>query len=427
MTAEIGVMNRLGVALAADSAVTIGGDTRKVFSSADKLFQLAMAAPVGIMIYGNASFIELPWEMVIKVFRTRLGTTTHPHLVGYAEAFVTYLKQQSSLFTPELELASVKRLVSVLLYNLRQRISDSISKKAEAQNGLDAEDLPQIIADLVSARHDVIVGRPFLEGFVEGDIAHARDTYGRMIDELLSEIFGSLPMRPETREAIIELALHALVRRFMGPSMSGIVIAGFGEDEYVPSLIHYHIEEKALSRVRLSRVDNTTIAAGTEAAIVPFAQSDAASTFLEGIAPQLQKEMQASVNALFDGTKDAIIEELREENADLAARLDAQLTPALQTTLARLFVGWSEMRERFWSPVLDMVEALPKDELAAAAEALVNLTKFRRRVTPVHESVGGPIDVALITKGDGFVWVKRKHYFSPELNPRAIGRLHREN
>ncbi|MGP3662252.1 hypothetical protein ACTU9R_35435 [Burkholderia gladioli] len=51
------------------------------------------------------------------------------------------------------------------------------------------------------------------------------------------------------------------------------------------------------------------------------------------------------------------------------------------------------------------------------AESLVNLTTFKRRVTPVPESVGGPVDVAVISKGDGFIWIKRKHYFSPELNP----------
>ena len=32
------------------------------------------------------------------------------------------------------------------------------------------------------------------------------------------------------------------------------------------------------------------------------------------------------------------------------------------------------------------------------------------------ETVGGPIDVAVISKGDGFVWVKRKHYFPADLN-----------
>lgn len=33
-------------------------------------------------------------------------------------------------------------------------------------------------------------------------------------------------------------------------------------------------------------------------------------------------------------------------------------------------------------------------------------------------TVGGPIDVAIISKGDGFIWIKRKHYFKKELNPQ---------
>ena len=77
-------------------------------------------------------------------------------------------------------------------------------------------------------------------------------------------------------------------------------------------------------------------------------------------------------------------------------------------------------------PIVDIVSSLPKDELASMAESLVNLTKFKRRVTPERETVGGPIDVAVITKGDGFVWVKRKHYFEPGLNPRVISRYSRE-
>jgi hypothetical protein len=63
-----------------------------------------------------------------------------------------------------------------------------------------------------------------------------------------------------------------------------------------------------------------------------------------------------------------------------------------------------------------MTRVLPKDELAAMAEALVNLTAFKRRMTDSLETVGGPIDVAVISKGDGLVWVKRKQYFPRELN-----------
>jgi hypothetical protein len=65
---------------------------------------------------------------------------------------------------------------------------------------------------------------------------------------------------------------------------------------------------------------------------------------------------------------------------------------------------------------MDTVSSFPKEELAAMAEALVNLTSIKRKMSYESETVGGPIDVAVISKGDGFIWIKRKHYFQPELN-----------
>jgi hypothetical protein len=49
----------------------------------------------------------------------------------------------------------------------------------------------------------------------------------------------------------------------------------------------------------------------------------------------------------------------------------------------------------------------------------------KEKVTQPTQSVGGPIDVAVISKIDGFIWVKRKHYFRPELNPRFFSRKYR--
>ena len=58
------------------------------------------------------------------------------------------------------------------------------------------------------------------------------------------------------------------------------------------------------------------------------------------------------------------------------------------------------------------------------AEALINLTSLKRRVSPEEETVGGPTDVAVITKGDGMVWIKRKQYFPPELNHGYLARTY---
>ena len=73
-----------------------------------------------------------------------------------------------------------------------------------------------------------------------------------------------------------------------------------------------------------------------------------------------------------------------------------------------------------------MVSSLPKPELATMAETLVNLTSFKRRVSTDAETVGGPTDVALISKSDGFIWIKRKHYFKPELNHHFFANYYRD-
>jgi hypothetical protein len=80
--------------------------------------------------------------------------------------------------------------------------------------------------------------------------------------------------------------------------------------------------------------------------------------------------------------------------------------------------GFKKYRQKaLVSPVLKVVQSLPKEEMAAMAEALVELTALRRKVDSPLETVGGPVDVAVISKGDGFVWIKRKHYFDSVQNP----------
>ena len=75
MTSEVVVMNRMAVALAADSAVTVEvGDTSKVRDSALKLFTLSKYRPVGVMVYNNSSILGVPLETIIKLFRSELGT-----------------------------------------------------------------------------------------------------------------------------------------------------------------------------------------------------------------------------------------------------------------------------------------------------------------------------------------------------------------
>ena len=42
------------------------------------------------------------------------------------------------------------------------------------------------------------------------------------------------------------------------------------------------------------------------------------------------------------------------------------------------------------------------------AESLVGLTSLKMHVSSEEETVSGPVDVAVVSKGNGFIWVKNK-------------------
>lgn len=60
---------------------------------------------------------------------------------------------------------------------------------------------------------------------------------------------------------------------------------------------------------------------------------------------------------------------------------------------------------------------MPVQDAIDLAEFLVRLTTMFTRFKPGAPTVGGPIEVAAITRHEGFKWVKRKHYYPADLNP----------
>lgn len=62
--------------------------------------------------------------------------------------------------------------------------------------------------------------------------------------------------------------------------------------------------------------------------------------------------------------------------------------------------------------------AMPIQDAIDLADFLVDLTIKFKRFTPGAPTVGGPIEIAAITKHEKFRWVQRKYYFERGLNPK---------
>ena len=87
----------------------------------------------------------------------------------------------------------------------------------------------------------------------------------------------------------------------------------------------------------------------------------------------------------------------------------------LGVTPADVDAAVGAIRQQISLPLL--VEAMPFQDAIDLAEWMVDLTKQFVRFTPGAGTVGGPVEVAGITRHEGFKWIKRKHYYGRELNP----------
>ena len=156
--------------------------------------------------------------------------------------------------------------------------------------------------------------------------------------------------------------------------------------------------------------------------MAPFALSVVTNTVVRGIDDDLRSVFYDKNEQTLSLLLNTIVSKLAEVQApqkliDILTSLDIK-------SMSKVFKDGMDdyIWKNYVSKLIDIVRFLGKEDLAEMAESLIKMTGLKRHVTTDEESVGGPVDVAVVTKCDGFVWIKRKHYFSPELNPNYFQR-----
>ena len=249
-------------------------------------------------------------------------------------------------------------------------------------------------------------------------------THEAELDNAIDHCFGTTSISAPVRRALHNCLAVAIRSAQLSEGSSGLVFAGFGEDEIFPSLVEVVTDGTIGDVVKARTKKHIDIdRAGVAAAVLPFAQSEMVGRFMDGVDPEFMQYLRQYF-------EDSLVKVAREVLGEVtqSGQLTEQLLLQLPNIVRNNLDAFGEVtrnfcRQRFNGPILSIVRSLPKEELAGMAEALVSLTSLKRRVSMEEESVGGPIDVAVISKGDGFVWIKRKHYFDPALNRDYLARL----
>lgn len=402
MTAEIGLLNKHGIALAADSAVTIGGGIG-YYNTVNKLFSLSKYEPVAVMIYSNASLMGYPLEILIKEYRKKLGKKSFCYLNEYWDDFVGYLKE---FFYSDGNNINYKKYYYREVLSVLESINDKINTEIKSlpsdidpQSSEFKERIISIIENQIIEIYDNF--KAFDDDIIyEKKESAIRSECEDDIIKLINDFFG-VELQEETIRKLVDISIMILTKNHGQGNYTGIVISGYGEKDIYPKLISGNFYGAYFDDLKYSIVDDVSISDENRAAIMPFAQKDVVETFLNGYDINLIVDLLQTISE-------------NDNNGEIVDK-------AIDTVKKK-------SNEYHKKAINTTVSVAPKEELAHMAETLVNLTSFRRKLAldDYSQTVGGPIDVALITKGDGLVWIKRKLYFDKELNYNFYNNYFRE-
>jgi hypothetical protein len=158
MTTEIAVANRLGIALASDSAVTISGGGRvKIFDTADKLFELSTEHPVAVMINGNMDCLGIPWEILVKDFREAEGLKKRDKITDWTRDFLTYVEGHMLIGEDAIS-TYIGRIIENEIDAVQAEVSTRIRKRIFEKPGKNVRGIPvdKMVLDFATERMELL-------------------------------------------------------------------------------------------------------------------------------------------------------------------------------------------------------------------------------------------------------------------------------
>jgi len=400
MTSEVLIMTPSAVAMAADSVVTVNGN--KTYEGVNKLFMLSNNPPMGIMTYNNANFLTFPMETIIKDFRDKIFKKEFDTIHDFKKVFGEYLN----------DVCHGKDAITS--YSIVDKFNSFIK-----QLNQDLDEIPNFIKHIMEETTNI-------DNEKYEKLLFENKEFERIYDSKIQEVSENIICDDDVD--LVVLFKKLFIKRFVLDGFIGIVIAGFNRENLFPSYMHFKII--VLDGVKFIFDDCEEDCVGGETAVIlkPFAQINAITNFLNGIDMSTNYLIASYFNKVIDEYSNNM-EELIKANRKINGKDELDILSDLESLrqnnerIVLDFVGFIDnLKGKYSEPILQSIMSLPKDELANLSESLINITSLKVKVQDNLETVGGDVDVAIITKGDGFVWTKRKHYFEESLNPQFFNR-----
>jgi hypothetical protein len=413
MTTDIAILTPRGVAVAADSAIsTLKGaesDPRRVHYSAEKLFELEPSIPVAVMLFGQNDLMGIPMGVWVKSFRARWAGKRCGTLAEYGQAFWNFLKEAP--LEEHQEMAFLIQTARRIFLRTRIRHQQALLKEGQNGNVLSPEAALQQLEEQIAKQNQLLHSHASTGPFSPEQREKHKKKYGSLLNKIVDEIYASFHLSDTSRTLLLDSAILAC--SIHPDNRIGLVFTGYGEDEYLPTLAQYDLKGLWEGEV-IGRSEPVVRIGATGTSLVrTFGQSDDVTTFFDGMAPGVRGFLSQLL-------KQTALEspELLQRHLEVAVPgVDEKLLQAVTDWVATQRTNTQQMIQQaleefqdtqFRKPILDSLHVLPEPQLVAMARTLVKLVSFRQQISMESETVGGPIDVAFLDKGEGFKWVAQK-------------------
>lgn len=307
MTVVVGILNKRGVSIAADSATTHAVthklpngdevvDGFKIMNSGNKMLRLSDTMPVGIMIVNVAYILNIPWDVIIRWYRKKRGHLKFETVQDIATDFLDFVPEQN-----------------------------------------------------------------FFSG-------------------------NSLSMK-WNRE-------------------TELVFAGYGTYQKYPQLVYVKITGVSDNKLKYDpqEIQVCSISDEHESDIVYYGQKDITAMLTDDFGKKEEiNDICNRVNNFFMRKKMEFVDKgLIDETAECI--------PNFEKLIEEAYKERHQFMRQQW---LDTVKDYSLQKMAGLAETLIRATELYQNIMFQDETVGGLIDLAVITREDGFQWLNRKSWYEP--------------
>lgn len=165
-------------------------------------FMVSKYEPVGIMIYNNAEFMGVPWEVIVKEYRSFLSDNHKDYILEYANDLYNFILTTDFGFEVY-EKKYYKQTVCNFLSEVRENINTKYSKQVDILNRkLDDNEIKLITTEVAEKYYEIINLADDLSDVPKDLLIRIQEKYKDLFEECIESTIGLAMLNVESYEKL---------------------------------------------------------------------------------------------------------------------------------------------------------------------------------------------------------------------------------